>query len=292
LVARYARIGKFRRNLTEKGQLGDLMQLKEFVITRIETIEQDETLQRAAEIMKQLDIGSLPVCNGGQLAGIITDRDIIIRAVANGLNPSAITVREIMSSYVVCCSEDDNVEEAARLMRENQVRRILVLNQADELVGITSLGELATITGDHRLAGEALASVSQESPMSPGARPAQDNVSDRAMNTERDDDLPGETKVTGIFHDSESAKKAIKELDGVGFAAKSILVAMSDEIAHEQFLRETQTQPVAAGEIPSLPSLNSEQILIMVEAEDRAEEALNILNSNHAITGGVRLPPE
>ena len=267
------------------------MQLKEFVNTRVETIEPGETLQRAAEIMKQLDIGSLPVCDSGHLAGMITDRDIIVRAVASGCDPAAVTVREIMSSDIVCCSEDDEVEEAARIMQENQVRRILVLNEADELVGITSLGELATITRDHGLSGETLAAVSEESQSSDREQTSRDNVVDNATGTEPDDNLPGETKVTGIFHDRESAKKAIKELDGAGFAANSILVAMSNDSAHEQFLRETQTQPVSPAKIPSLPSLNSEQILILVEAEDRTEEVLGILNSNHAIAGAVRLPP-
>ena len=177
------------------------MQLKEFVNTRIETIEPDETLQRAAEIMKQLDIGSLPVCDSGHLTGLITDRDIIVRAVAKGCDPAEVTVREIMSSEIVCCSENDQVEEAARLMQENQVRRILVLNDADELVGITSLGELATITRDHGLSGKTLAAVSEESQSSDREHRPQGNVADKAVGTERDDDLPGQTKVMGIFHD-------------------------------------------------------------------------------------------
>jgi CBS domain-containing protein len=268
------------------------MQLKEFVNTRVETIEPGETLQRAAEMMKQLDIGSLPVCDSGHLAGMITDRDIIVRAVANGCDPAAVTVREIMSSDIVCCSEEDEVEEAARIMQENQVRRILVLNEADELVGITSLGELATITRDHRLAGDTLSAVSEESPRSDREQTSQDKVADNAIGTEPDDDLAGQTKVMGIFHNRESAKKAIKELDGSGFAANSIFVGMSDESMLEQFLRDTQTQPVSPIEIPSLPSLNSEQILVLLEAADHAQEVLAILNNYDAITGAVRLPRE
>jgi CBS domain-containing protein len=139
------------------------MQLKEFVNSRVETVQSDEILQRAAEKMKELDVGSLPVCEGGQLVGMITDRDITIRAVAKGSDPAAATVREVMTPEVLWCYENEKVEEAARIMQEYQVRRILVLNEAKELVGITSLGELATITLDRLLVGEMLESVSESS---------------------------------------------------------------------------------------------------------------------------------
>jgi CBS-domain-containing membrane protein len=99
---------------------------------------------------------------------MITDRDITIRAVAKGRDPAAATVREVMTPEVLWCFENEEVEEAARIMQENQVRRILVLNEDNELVGITSLGELATTTGDRLLAGETLESVSEED------RPIQD----------------------------------------------------------------------------------------------------------------------
>ena len=75
------------------------MQLKEFVNSRVETVQSDDTLQRAAEKMRELDVGSMPVCEGGQLVGMITDRDITIRAVAKGSDP-ATTVREVMTSEV------------------------------------------------------------------------------------------------------------------------------------------------------------------------------------------------
>src|SRR6185503_10082113 len=130
------------------------MKLKEFVNSRVETVEPGDTLQCAAEKMRELDVGSLPVCDNGHLAGVITDRDITIRAVAKGTDPAA------MTPEVLSCFEDDEVEEAARIMQKNQVRRIMVLNEANELVGITSLGEIATATGNRLLAGETLESVS------------------------------------------------------------------------------------------------------------------------------------
>jgi len=137
------------------------MQLKEFINFLVETVQSKDTIQQAAEKMRELDVGSLPVCEGGQLVGMITDRDITIRAVAKGSAPTSTKVREVMTPEVLFCFENEGVEEAARLMRENQVRRILVLNEEKELVGITSLGELATATGDRLLAGETLESVSE-----------------------------------------------------------------------------------------------------------------------------------
>ena len=265
------------------------MQLKEFVNSRVETVQSGDTLQRAAEKMRELDVGSLPVCDGGQLVGVITDRDITIRAVAKGSDPAAATVSEVMTPEVLWCFEEEEVEEAARIMQENQVRRILVLNEAKELVGITSLGELATATGDRLLAGETLESVSE----SPEYRAMQeDELEDEEPDgdSEGGGELPGETRVTGLFHDREAAKKAIEELKNAGFTDSSILVAMQDESEQDRFVEETHAQAIAAEEISSLPDLSSGQVLVMVEAEERAADALNILNRNHAVTGGVRIP--
>ena len=268
------------------------MQLKEFVSSRVETVQSGDTLQRAAEKMKELDVGSLPVCDDGQLVGMITDRDITIRAVAQGSDPAAATVREVMTPDALWCFENDDVEEAARIMQENQVRRILVLNEANELVGITSLGELATATGDHLLAGETLEFISEESPaVQKEGELDEESADDDQSDTEgSDDEASGETSVTGLLHDREAAKKAIEELKAAGFTDNSILVAMQDESARESFVEETQTQAIAREDIPSLPDLSSEQVLIVVDAGERATDALDILNRNHAVTGGVHIP--
>ena len=259
------------------------MKLKEFVNSRVETVEPGDSLKCAAEKMRELDVGSLPVCDNGQLAGVITDRDITIRAVAKGSDLAAMTVRDVMTPEVLWCFEDDEVEEAARIMQENQVRRILVLNEANELVGITSLGEIATITGNRLLAGEVLESVSEES-----REMADENEVEN--DSEASAESSHETRVTGILHDRESAKKAVEQLKDAGFTDESILVAMHDESAQESFLRDTPARAVSEEEIPSLPDLSSGQILIMVEADERADDALSILNRNHAVTAGVRIP--
>ena len=200
------------------------MQLKEFVNSRVETVQSDDTLQRAAEKMRDLDVGSLPVCDGGELVGMITDRDITTRAVAIGSDPARAMVHEVMTPGVLCCSESDEVEEAALIMQKNQVRRILVLNEANELVGITSLGELATITGDRLLAGETLKSVSEESRV----LQEEDEAEKEAADGDSDTELL-ETRVTGLLHDREAAKKVIDALKGAGFTERSIFVGMQDE---------------------------------------------------------------
>lgn len=257
------------------------MKLKEFVNARVEMVDPRDTLQRAAEKMGELDIGSLPVCDNGQLVGIITDRDITIRAVATGCDPATMTVREIMTPEVLWCFEDDDVEEAARIMQENQVRRIMVLNEANELVGITSLGELATATGNRLLAGETLESVSEES----GAR-REDSADNDLDDVESDGEIAHETRVTGILHDTEAAKKAIAELKSAGFMDETILVAMDGESAQEKALGRA----ISEEELPSLPDLNSGEILIMVKVGERIDAALDILKRHHAVTAGVRIP--
>jgi CBS domain-containing protein len=104
--------------------------------------------------------GPLPVCDNDRLAGLITDRDIAVRAVAEGCDPRTTTVKDVMTPDVVYCFEDQDVQEAAQLMREHQVRRLVVLNRDKRLVGIVSLGDLAVETGDEKLAAKTLEHVS------------------------------------------------------------------------------------------------------------------------------------
>src|SRR5262245_2807955 len=125
-----------------------------------ECIAPDSNLQQAAQRMKALDVGSLPVCDNDRLAGMVTDRDIVVRAVAAGRDPKTIAVRDILTPHTVCCFEDQDVEEAARLMKERQIRRLPVLNRDKRLVGILSLGDLAVSCGNNQLSGETLERIS------------------------------------------------------------------------------------------------------------------------------------
>jgi CBS domain-containing protein len=115
------------------------------VITRhVIVVRPDESVQRAAELMAQLDVGSLPVYDGSALVGIITDRDITVRATAFNKSAADTSVSEIMSAQTLSCTEDDSVEDVLKKMGDAQVRRLPVLNRAKEIVGIVSLGDLAT----------------------------------------------------------------------------------------------------------------------------------------------------
>ncbi len=114
---------------------------------RAETIGPDETLQAAARKMKALCIGALPVCERDRIIGVLTDRDIVIRGVVEGMNPAEAKVRSCMTSQVVYCLEEQPLHEAARLMEEHSIRRIIVLDVTKRLVGLLSLDDLAMTTG-------------------------------------------------------------------------------------------------------------------------------------------------
>src|SRR5438105_11139319 len=138
------------------------MKVKEIMDPRVAVVHADNTVQEAAQKMKDLDVGPLPVCQDDRLVGIITDRDITVRSVAEGYDPWTTQVREVMSrGEIYSCYEDEDVEDAARVMRDKQVRRLPVLNRQQRLVGIVSLGDVAIGTGDVRRAGETLRDVSQ-----------------------------------------------------------------------------------------------------------------------------------
>jgi CBS domain-containing protein len=137
------------------------MKISEILTPDPQCISPQTNLTNAAQTMKLLDVGMLPVCDRDRLTGTITDRDITIRAVAAGMNPANTRVAEIMTHQVVYCFDDENVEDAAQLMEQRQLRRLPVLNRDKRLVGIVSLGDLATRTHREKLAGEVLEFVSE-----------------------------------------------------------------------------------------------------------------------------------
>ncbi|MDD5454852.1 MAG: CBS domain-containing protein [Candidatus Ratteibacteria bacterium] len=120
----------------------------------------DVTLSEAAKKMKQLDVGSLPVCDGERLVGMLTDRDIVIRAAADGKNPSDTKVVETMTHGIHWCFEDDSLEKAAEKMESKKIRRLPVIDRKKKLVGIVSLGDLAVRAGQ-KLACDVLEEVSK-----------------------------------------------------------------------------------------------------------------------------------
>ncbi|MHB2020953.1 MAG: CBS domain-containing protein, partial [Candidatus Xenobia bacterium] len=141
----------------------------------VECVDADATLQSAGQMMATLDVGALPVLESDEIVGIVTDRDITVRGVAAGLDPVIARVGDVMTEGVVTCYEEDNIERAESLMEEYQVRRLVVTDANEELVGIVSLGDLA-VDGSMRQAGEVLRQVSE--PAEPNLPPYRVRVVD------------------------------------------------------------------------------------------------------------------
>lgn len=117
----------------------------DIMTTDVASVSPEESIRRVAEMMKELDIGSIPVCSGDKVVGMVTDRDIAIRTVAEGESADTAQVRDIMSVNVITCFDNQPVDELMEEMRDEQVRRIPVLDhQTQQLIGIVSLGDLAT----------------------------------------------------------------------------------------------------------------------------------------------------
>ncbi|HEX2973205.1 MAG TPA: CBS domain-containing protein [Tepidisphaeraceae bacterium] len=127
----------------------------------LEEITPDTTLKDAAQKMKSRDVGALPVCQADKIVGIVTDRDITVRAVAEGRDPQQTSVAEAMTPDLIYCFEDEDVQKAAKLMEERQIRRLLVLDHNQRAVGIVSLGDLAIRGQDNRLSGEVVERISE-----------------------------------------------------------------------------------------------------------------------------------
>jgi CBS domain-containing protein len=137
------------------------MQIKEIMTREPVVIGPNVVLKEAAERMRDLDSGVMPVGQNDRLVGMLTDRDITIRATAAGKDPNRTRVEEVMTPDVVYCFEDDDAVAAANIMEEHQLRRLIVLNRDKRLVGILSLGDLAVHRADDRLAGEVAEAVSE-----------------------------------------------------------------------------------------------------------------------------------
>jgi CBS domain-containing protein len=140
------------------------MQIREIMTREVDVVAPNASIRDAAAKMKELDVGAIPVCDGQKLSGLVTDRDITVRAVAEGRDPSKTRVSEVMSSEIAYCFEDDPVEQAAKLMESKQIRRLPILDRNKQLAGIISLGDISVRTEgspQKDLAGEALEEISE-----------------------------------------------------------------------------------------------------------------------------------
>ena len=137
------------------------MELRDIMTRNVEVVNGNASLKEAATKMKKLDVGLIPVCDGDRVKGLLNDRDITIRATANGRDPSKTKVNEVMSTDIAYCLEDQAVDEAVILMEARQIRRLPILNQDKQLIGIVSLADIAVHVGDRDLTGETLEEISE-----------------------------------------------------------------------------------------------------------------------------------
>jgi CBS domain-containing protein len=137
-----------------------MKQVKDVMTSGVRTLGPKDTLVLAAQAMEELDVGSLPVCDGQRILGMVTDRDIVVRGVAQDLAPGETRLEDVMSAQVEWVFEDEGLAEVAAKMQQLQIRRLPVLDRDKRLVGILSLGDLAA-KGDVQQAGAALADISE-----------------------------------------------------------------------------------------------------------------------------------
>ncbi|MBC7770568.1 MAG: CBS domain-containing protein [Phycisphaerales bacterium] len=135
------------------------MKIRDLMTPDVRTIHPEATIREAARMMAEADVGALPVSSGDRLAGMVTDRDIVIRGIAIGKNADS-TVGEVMSHEVLYCREDDDVADVCENMSDLQVRRLPVVNADKRLVGIVSLADIAD-SADAEDAGEALEAITR-----------------------------------------------------------------------------------------------------------------------------------
>ncbi len=136
------------------------IKVSEVMTCGVETISPAATLELAAKQMKAHNVGILPVVEGEDVVGVITDRDIVLRAVSERRRPELTRVREVMTSNSIFCYEDQDIAEASLVMEKNLVHRLIVLDRNEKLVGIVSLSDLAAKAKSAALAGRVLGEVS------------------------------------------------------------------------------------------------------------------------------------
>jgi CBS domain-containing protein len=132
---------------------------REIMTRNVKTATREMTLQEVAALMRDGDMGSIPVVEDGKLVGIVTDRDIVVRAIADGRD-AATKIGDVMTTEVFSAGENDFVFEAIRLMGDRQVRRVPITNEAGELVGIIAMADVALETEDEREIAETLEEIS------------------------------------------------------------------------------------------------------------------------------------
>ncbi|GBF26988.1 hypoxic response protein 1 [bacterium MnTg02] len=135
------------------------MKVKDVMHEGVEWVEPNTSISNLAVMMKKEDIGAVPIGENDKLIGMVTDRDITVRAVANGDDMSKLTARDVMTSGIIYCRDNEELADALRIMENKRVRRLPVINEDKRMVGILSIGDIAD-AASHELSGEVIAAVS------------------------------------------------------------------------------------------------------------------------------------
>jgi CBS domain-containing protein len=138
--------------------------VRDFMTRNPECVSEKDSIRDVARIMKDQDTGVVPVVEGKKIIGLVTDRDIVVRGIAEGKDVSSSKVNELMTRDVRSVHEDSTVAEVLDLMSRSQVRRIPVVNQSQELVGIVSIGDISTETNQDNKVGRAMENISEAPP--------------------------------------------------------------------------------------------------------------------------------
>lgn len=136
------------------------MTIREYMTTDVRTVDSQTTLAEAARVMRDTDTGVVPVVSGAVLEGVITDRDIVIRAIADGADPSRALVQDYLTRNPTYAEPETTIQAATQMMQRDQIRRLPVV-EGTELIGIISIGDLAVDTGRDRLMGDTLQDISR-----------------------------------------------------------------------------------------------------------------------------------
>jgi CBS domain-containing protein len=135
------------------------MKVREIMTTDVECVAPDTGIRDLANKMKTLDVGFIPVCENDRLVGTLTDRDIVIRGIAVGKDIDSTAAQDIMTKEVHWCYEADDVKDVAKIMREKEVRRVLILDQDKRLVGVVSIGDISKV--EEHESGKTLKDISE-----------------------------------------------------------------------------------------------------------------------------------
>ena len=136
------------------------VRVSEVMTCGVETVSSAATLEEAGKKMRMRNVGMLPVVDDEKVVGVVTDRDIVLRAVSERMRPEMTRVREVMTRQALYCYEDQDITEASLVMEKHFIHRLVVLNRKDMLVGVVSLSDIAAKTRNEELSGHVLGMVS------------------------------------------------------------------------------------------------------------------------------------